>query len=200
MGSLDYQGGLMMFVLRSHQPDAEPRSKPKPKPKPNGRLYAVTPETESHARRRAGAAKASGRFGRPPDAVPECGSDVARTSATQANPPRSMSMLPLFAAAFAVRFGGAAAASECPKHIADTQALIDRISADMDCDEDRMPGDMAGLAYALLDDARMLLAAARCNHEAPHRPYDHARAFAKADAALGHARAAQILHSRYAQP
>lgn len=178
----------MMFVLRSHQPDAEPKSNPKPKPKLKGRLYAVTPETEVLARRRAA------------ETVPECGSDVARTSATQANPPRSISMLPLFAAAFAVRFGGAAAASECPKHIADTQALIDRISADMEADEDRMPGDMAGLAYALLDDARMLLAAARCNHEAPHRPYDHARAFAKADAALGHARAAQILHSRYAQP
>jgi len=191
----------MMFVLRSHQQDAEPKSKPKSKakPKPKGRLYAVTPETEALARRRAGAAEALARRGSPPETVSECGSDVTRTSATQANPSRSISMLPLFAAAFAVRFGGAAAASECPKHIADTQALIDRISADMDCDEDRMPDDMAGLAYALLDDARMLLAAARRNHEAPHRPYDHARAFAKADAALGHARAAQILHSRCAQ-
>jgi hypothetical protein len=187
----------MMSVLQSHQPDTEPKAKPKPKPK--GRLYAVTPETEVLARRRAGAAEALAHRGSPPETVSECGSDVARTSATQANPSRSTTMLPIFAAAFAVRFGGAAAASECPKHIADTQELIDRISADMEADEDRMPGDMAGLAYALLDDARMLLGAARRNHEEPHRPYDHARAFAKADAALGHARAAQILHSRCAQ-
>jgi hypothetical protein len=184
-----------MSVLRSHQPDSEPKAKPRPK----GRLYAVTPETEVIALRRAGAAKAPGFRDRSPEAVSEHGSDVSRTSATQANPPRSMSMLPLFAAAFAVRFGGAAAASECPKHIADTQALIDRVNANMESDEDRMPRDMAGLAFALLDDARMLLGAARRNHGELQRPYDHARAFAKADAALGHARAAEILHSRYAR-
>jgi hypothetical protein len=108
-------------------------------------------------------------------------------------------MLPLFAAAFAVRFGGAAAAIECPKHITDTQASIDRVSDGMECDEDRMPNDMVELIYALLDDARMLLAAARCNHEYPQGPYDHARAFAKADVALGYARAAKIMHSRCAQ-
>lgn len=183
----------MMPVLRSHKPDTEP------KPKPNGRLYAVTPEMENLARRRAGAIEVSGRRGRRPEAVSDCDSDVARTSTTQANPSSSISMLPLFAAAFAVRFGGAAAAFECPKHIADTQALIDRVSANMESDEDRMPDDMVELVYALLDDARMLLSAARRNHEEPQGPYDHARAFAKADAALGHSRAAEILHSRSAQ-
>ena len=179
----------MMSVVRSRKPDTEP--------KPNGRLYAVTPETESLARRRAGAA--SGHRGRRPEAVSDCDSDVARTSTKQATPSRNMSILPLFAAAFAVRFGGAAAATECPKHIADTQASIDRVSDDMESDEDRMPNDMVELVYALLDDARMLLGAARRNHEEPQGPYDHARAFAKADAAFGHARAAKILHSRCAQ-
>jgi len=183
----------MMSVLRSHKPDTEP------KPKPNGRLYSVTPETESLARARAAPGEASGRRGRRPEAVSDCDSDVARTSTTQANPSSSISMLPLFAAAFAVRFGGATAAIECPKHIADTQALIDRVSANMESDEDRMPDDMVELVYALLDDARMLLSAARRNHEEPQGPYDHARAFAKADAALGHSRAAEILHSRSAQ-
>lgn len=182
----------MMFVLRSHQPDTEPM------PQSSGRLYAITPETEGLARRRLDASEVWGRCDGRLEAVPNCDSNIARTSTMQPSPSRNMSMLPLFAAAFAVRFGGAAAASECPRHIADTQALIDRVNADMECDEDRMPQDMVGLAYALLDDARMLLGAARRNHEEPHRPYDHARAFAKADAALGHARAAEILHSRYA--
>ncbi len=101
----------MMSVLRSHQPDTEPKSKP------NGRLYAITPETESLARRRAGASEVSGRCGWQPEAVSKCDSNIARTSTMQANPSRNMSVLPLFAAAFAVRFGGATATFECPKHI-----------------------------------------------------------------------------------
>ena len=149
----------MMSVLRSHKPDTEP------KPKPDGRLYAVTPETESLARARAAPGEASGRRGRRPEAVSDCDSDVARTSTKQATPSRNTLMLPLFAAAFAVRFGGAAAAIECPKHITDTQASIDRVSEDMECDVGQMPNDMVELVYALLDDARMLLGVARRNHE-----------------------------------
>lgn len=56
--------------------------------------------------------------------------------------------------------------------------------------------DSLELVHALLDDARMLLDAARRNHEQPIGLYDHARAYAKADAALGHARAAQIVYAR----
>lgn len=107
--------------------------------------------------------------------------------------------MPLFAAAFAVRFGNAKAASECPTHLADVQALIDRVSAGVDEARERIPWDQAELVQALLDDARMFLDAARRNHEQPGGPYDHARAFAKADAALGHARAAQIIYSRSTQ-
>ena len=181
-----------MFVLRSHKPDTKPKSKS------SSRLYAITSEPESPARRRAGAGKVSGQRGRISEVVSNCDSDRDRPSPKQATPSRSMSMLPLFAAAFAVRFGGAAAATECPKHIADTQASIDQVSDDMESDEDRMPDDVVELVYALLDDARMLLGAARRNHEEPKGPYDHARAFAKADAALGHAQAAKILYSRCA--
>ena len=183
-----------MSVPQSQKPDTEPKRKP------NGRLYAVTPETESIALRSVGADNASGHRGRRPEAVSDCDGDVACTSTNLANPTRNVSMLPHFAAAFAVRFGGVAAATECPKHIADTQACIDRISTNMVSDEDRMPGDMVELVYALLDDARMFLGAARRNHEEPQGAYDHARAFAKADAALGHSRAAEILHSRFARP
>lgn len=182
-----------MFVLRSHQPDTEPT------PQLDGRPYAITAETENLAWRRAGTSGVRGRCGLLPEAVSNCGSTIARTSSTQATPSRNMTMLPLFATAFAVRFGGAAAEVECPKHIADAQALIDRVSANMECDEDRMPHDIVGLVYDLLDDARMLLVAAMRNHEEPQGPYDHARAFAKADAALGYARAAEILHSRRAR-
>ena len=57
-------------------------------------------------------------------------------------------------------------------------------------------GDMA-LVHALLDDAKMLLAGAQHNHEKPQGPYDHARAIAKADAALGYAQAADMLHFKY---
>ena len=111
-------------------------------------------------------------------------------------PPRAMSMLPLFAAAFPVRFGGPSAATECPRRIADTQRLIDNISGKMKRHEAQMGRDAVELIHALLDDARMLLAAARDNHERPQGRYDHSRAYAKADAAMGHAKAAEILHSR----
>ena len=65
-----------------------------------------------------------------------------------------------------------------------------------------MKGDMSkGMAKAdmaqvhmLLDDAKMLLAGAKHNHEKPQGAYDHARAIAKADAALGYAKGADIFH------
>lgn len=112
----------------------------------------------------------------------------------------SAAILPPFASTFAVRFNGANAAVECPKHIADAQALIDRVGDRMARDEQRMQIEVAGLIHALLDDARMLLGAARLNHEQPHGPFDHARAYAKTDAALGHARAAELLYSRCSHP
>ncbi len=43
------------------------------------------------------------------------------------------------------------------------------------------------------------LAAAQHNHEKPQGAYDHARAIAKADAALGYAKAADIFHFKLMQ-
>lgn len=94
----------------------------------------------------------------------------------------------------------AAAAFECPKHIADAQAMIEKVAGDMgsDMSKQMVKEDMA-LVHALLDDAKMLLAGAEHNHEKPQGTYDHARSIAKADAALGAARAADILHFKMMQ-
>ncbi len=106
----------------------------------------------------------------------------------------------VLAAAFSVAFGGAASAFECPGHFAEAQALIDKVTADMGGGmSESMPKDQMALVHALLDDAKMLLASGIHNHEKPQGVYDHARAIAKADAALGYARAADILHFKYMQ-
>ncbi len=102
-----------------------------------------------------------------------------------------------------------AQAFECPKHFAEAQALIDKVKADMAPREDataaggdmskQMPKEQIALVHSLLDDAKMILAGAKHNHEKPQGAYDHARAIAKADAALGYARAADILHFKMMQ-
>ena len=83
----------------------------------------------------------------------------------------------------------------CPKAIAAAQAAIDKVVGDMKGDmSKRMPkADMAQV-HMLLDDAKMMLAGARHNHEKPQGRLDHARAIAKADSAQGYAKAADILH------
>ena len=48
-------------------------------------------------------------------------------------------------------------------------------------------------------DAKSRLASAKHNHEKPQGVYDHARAIAKADAALGYAKAADIFHFKLMQ-
>ena len=108
--------------------------------------------------------------------------------------------LPILAAAFTVAFGGAASAFECPGHFAEAQALIDKVTADMGGEMSKqMPKERMGLVHALLDDAKTRLNSAVHNHEKPQGVYDHARAIAKADSALGYARAADILHFKYMQ-
>ena len=106
----------------------------------------------------------------------------------------------ILAAAFTVAFGGAASAFECPGHFAETQALIDKVTADMGGEMSKsMPKEQMGLVHALLDDAKTRLNSAIHNHEKPQGVYDHARAIAKADSALAYARAADILHFHYMQ-
>ena len=90
---------------------------------------------------------------------------------------------------------GAAQAFECPKHFAEAQAVIDKVTGDMKggMSKKMRKEDMA-LVHALLDDAKTWLTSARHNHEKPQGRYDHARAMAKADAARGYANAADIFH------
>jgi hypothetical protein len=88
-----------------------------------------------------------------------------------------------------------AAAFECPKHFTEAQTLIDKVTGDMKGDmSKKMPKDQMALVHALLDDAKMLLAGAKHNHEKPQGPYDHGRSIAKAEAARGSALAADLLH------
>ena len=87
-----------------------------------------------------------------------------------------------------------AQAFECPKHFAAAQAAIEKVAADMKADIPWRRTEDKALVHALLDDAKSRLASAKHNHEKPQSAYDHARAIAKADAALGYAKAADIFH------
>ncbi len=90
---------------------------------------------------------------------------------------------------------GAAQAFECPKHFAEAQAVIDKVTEDMKGDMSaKMRKEDMALVHALLDDAKSRLTSAIHNHEKPQGPFDHARAIAKADAARGYAVAADIFH------
>lgn len=89
-------------------------------------------------------------------------------------------------------FAPAAQAFECPGHFAKAEQAIEKATAAME----RMQGDHA-LVHTLIDDAKMYLESARHNHEKPAAGgYDHARAIAKARAAIGYAESAQILAER----
>lgn len=88
-----------------------------------------------------------------------------------------------------------AQAFDCPNRFAAAQAAIDKVLADMKGMESKMSKADKALVHALLDDAKMMLAGGEHNHAKPQGAYDHARAVAKADAALGHAQAAGLLHS-----
>ncbi len=106
----------------------------------------------------------------------------------------------VLAAAFTIAFGGVAAAFGCPASIAEAQEVIDKVTADMGGDMSKqMPKEQMALVHGLLDDAKTRLNSAIHNHEKPQGIYDHARAIAKANAALGYARAADLLHFHYMQ-
>ncbi len=106
-----------------------------------------------------------------------------------------MNKLKLIVAFIALIVVSSANAFECPKHFKAAQAAIDKVIGDMKGDmSKKMPKEDMALVHALLDDAKMRLASARHNHEKPQGKYDHARALAKADAALGYAVAADMFH------
>ncbi len=98
-----------------------------------------------------------------------------------------------------VQFPNAASAFECPKHFAEAQALIDKVTEDMKSMKGKTSKEDHALVHALLDDAKMILAGAKHNHEKPQGAYDHARAIAKAGAARGSALAADLLHFKVMQ-
>ena len=88
----------------------------------------------------------------------------------------------------------------CPNAIDAAQEVIDKVKGDMGGDMSKqMPKEQMALVHALLDDAKSRLASAKHNHEKPQGAYDHARAIAKADAALGYAGAADMLHFKMMQ-
>lgn len=103
----------------------------------------------------------------------------------------------VFTASFLMLLSGPAKAFECPRHFEAAQAVIDKVTADMQGMEEMMDRRDMALVHALLDDAKALLRAAHHNHEKPQGAYDHARAIAKADSAKGYATAADILHFHY---
>jgi len=106
-----------------------------------------------------------------------------------------MNKLKLIVAFIALIVVSSANAFECPKHFKAAQAAIDKVIGDMKGDmSKKMPKEDMALVHALLDDAKIRLASARHNHEKPQGKYDHARALAKADAALGYAVAADMFH------
>ncbi len=104
-------------------------------------------------------------------------------------------LLAASAAAFMFNRSSGAQAFECPQHFAAAQAAIDKIAEEMKGDmSKKMPKEQMALVHALLDDAKTRLTSAKHNHAKPQGIYDHARAMAKADAALGYAAAADMLH------
>ena len=83
-------------------------------------------------------------------------------------------------------------AFECPRHLAKAKAKIEEVSKKM---MGMKKPDMQ-IVYALLDDAKTFLRSGQHNHSKPQGLFDHARSIAKADAAYGHALAAQLLLKR----
>ena len=165
---------MNMFVLRDDQEKIDDSAAPAP------RLFAVESEIQE-------------------DAAPSAPASGPAPATKQPGRLRNLAALPLFAAAFPVRFGGSGAAFECPRYIADTEALVNRVADQLERQSHRMDEQAAGLVRDLLDDAQMLLKLARENHENPRSAYDHARAYAKVEVAQGHARAAEIIQSRCSQ-
>ena len=92
---------------------------------------------------------------------------------------------------FLVSVSSGAYAFNCPVDFSEAEAAIAKAKTSMDA----MPnGEKKGLVHTLIDDANMLLHSGKHNHEKPAAgAYDHARAIAKARAAIGYAQAAEIL-------
>ncbi len=89
-----------------------------------------------------------------------------------------------------------ARAFECPSHISEARATIDKVSGELKSAMSRIPADNTEMVHSLLDYAEMFLAGAKHNHDDAQGLRDHVRAIAKADSALGYARAAERMLAR----
>jgi hypothetical protein len=91
-------------------------------------------------------------------------------------------------------FSSTAWAFQCPADFETADAAIESATTAMKAMSDK---EQMGLVHTLIDDAKMMLASARHNHENPAAgAFDHARAIAKARAAKGYAEAAEMMANR----
>ncbi len=85
-------------------------------------------------------------------------------------------------------------AFQCPTDFKAADAAIASATTAMKAMSDK---NQMGLTHTLIDDAKMMLASAKHNHENPAAgALDHARAIAKAGAAKSYAEAAEIMAKR----
>lgn len=85
-------------------------------------------------------------------------------------------------------------AFSCPTQFKQAESAIAKATAAMKAMGDKQK---MALVHTLIDDAKMILASARHNHEKPAAgAYDHARSVAKAKSATGYAEAAATLAAR----
>ncbi len=103
----------------------------------------------------------------------------------------------IFGAALAgalLSFGSGAWAFNCPVDFKAADEAIASATAAMKALSDK---EKMGLVHTLIDDAKMLLGSGQHNHAKPAAGgLDHARAIAKARAAVGYAQAAEMMAKR----
>ena len=91
-------------------------------------------------------------------------------------------------------FNSPAWAFQCPTDFEAADAAIASAMTAMKAMSDK---NQMGLTHTLIDDAKMMLASAKHNHQKPAAgALDHARAIAKASAAKGYAEAAEMMAKR----
>ncbi len=104
-------------------------------------------------------------------------------------------MLAVAVATLLLQFSPTAQAFECPKHIAEAQAAIEKVTASTMGMESKMSIEGVTMVQSHIAHAKMTLAEAKFHHENPEGLLHHAHAIMRANAARGHALAAVSLHS-----
>ena len=100
---------------------------------------------------------------------------------------------------FAIAVAVPVCAFECPQHLAEAQAAIDKTTADMQGMSKMMAKHDTHQVHGLLNRAKTLLVEARHSHDHAGKDHDHAVAIAKAGSARGYAVAADIFHFKLMQ-